>query len=163
MANIKCNGQIESKTASFDESLFFRGKTLLDSIYGLGAIYISTNPISPASLFGGVWLPLAEENTFWTKNWTAETSEEAGQYISAGLPNITGDATLSSGRWDSIEYSGFVSAPADWIETAGHMGNSWRQRGFRVSFDASRSSSIYGNSSTVQPSAIKVYAWKRIS
>ena len=31
----------------------------------------------------------------------------------------------------------------------------------RINFDASRSSSIYGNSTTVQPPAYVVYMWKR--
>mgnify|MGYP006956018656 FL=1 len=32
-----------------------------------------------------------------------------------------------------------------------------------IAFDASRSSSIYGNSTTVQPPAIRIYCWKRIA
>ena len=42
--NVKFNGLTE-----------FKGKTLLDSVYPVGSIYISYNDTSPASLFGGEW------------------------------------------------------------------------------------------------------------
>lgn len=76
-------------------------------------------------------------------------------YINAGLPNITG--TVSAGHYDmsKIQSSGSFyeisrSAPGD--------NGSYDQEQTNVifGFNASRSSGIYGNSSTVQPPAIKV-------
>lgn len=68
-------------------------------------------------------------------------------YISAGLPNITG--------YESMNYSN--PAGGAFYKTGGLIASTdgsraWNQR---VNFDASRSNSIYGNSSTVQPPAIK--------
>ena len=67
-----------------------------------------------------------------------------GTQISAGLPNITGGNTVVS-PYNSTPYGAFAT-------TSGsqniHGGGEW----YSVSnFNASRSSSIYGKSSTVQP------------
>lgn len=74
-----------------------------------------------------------------------------GDLIEAGLPNITGtfygnQAALADG------YGAFVtgSNPYGGYVSAGNLNN-------QMQFDASRSSSIYGNSSTVQPQSIKVF------
>ena len=83
-------------------------------------------------------------------------------YIAAGLPNITG--------WARIRPYG-TSATASMFDGTGAIGTQlvtdWNGGGLattsnnsnssRISFDASRSSSIYGNSSTVQPSTCKCY------
>lgn len=73
-----------------------------------------------------------------------------GDLVEAGLPNITAD-------WNSAQYSG------GWDSNGAVYGvaNSSKEYnsgsdGMRAYFDASRSNSIYGNSSTVQPQAIKV-------
>lgn len=86
-----------------------------------------------------------------------------GDLVEAGLPNITGTFGLS-GAW-SITGSGtygygtppsgvFSNIIQDDHFTGVHGGNA--SGGGAIDFDASRSSSIYGNSSTVQPQAIKV-------
>jgi len=74
-------------------------------------------------------------------------------YLSAGLPNITG-------RFDGIEGTGhtsgcFYKGAKSGNPAAGGEGD------YYVNFDASRSNSIYGNSSTVQPPAIKVRVYTR--
>ena len=123
---------------------------LLNAIYPVGSVYISVNTTSPASLFGGEWEELPANNALWT---TATSSANAGTTISAGLPNITG--TVCGG--DSDYRSGaFVSS----VQNGSKVGSGSAQ--FRTfTFDASKSSSIYGNSSTVQPPAIQVIVWKR--
>lgn len=85
--------------------------------------------------------------------WGGET---AG-YISAGLPNITGTAILTG--VEGVSGSGAFSAGGN---------NSGRNGGHEVynftntlNFFASRSSSIYGNSDTVQPPAIKCRVFTR--
>lgn len=82
------------------------------------------------------------------------------EFIAAGLPNITGGITGTHIRNNVGSYGcgyGAVVAGANryaytgsYQETSG-TGN-W-------SFDASRSSSIYGNSTTVQPQAVKYRAF----
>ena len=77
-----------------------------------------------------------------------------GDLIEAGLPNITGQ--IGHGVTD-----GYGNTDNGFITASLYSANNRAQggAGFRVedwSFDASRSSSIYGNSTTVQPQAIKV-------
>lgn len=71
----------------------------------------------------------------------------AGTYKSAGLPNITGSVNIVNGGISvSGAFSGSHSNPRISTSTAGTA------TGF--SFSASRSNSIYGSSSTVQPPAL---------
>ena len=81
----------------------------------------------------------------------------AGTEHSAGLPNITGKLQVktNSGGY----YAGFYSFDA--FYGTGGVGNNMATAGGEMSgtnvttnFDASRSSSIYGNSSTVQPPSV---------
>ncbi len=72
-----------------------------------------------------------------------------GDLIDAGLPNITG----KHGGADSND----TSVEGCYYNVGGSTSGSGSGSGWKVGFDASRSSSIYGNSSTVQPQAIKVF------
>jgi len=78
-------------------------------------------------------------------------------YIEAGLPNITGtwgDAELSNDNdW------GFSSGAfrRKWYSFRHDSGNGDGSGCWYIDFDASRCSSIYGNSNTVQPSSYTVY------
>lgn len=88
-----------------------------------------------------------------------EGSATAGTEKSAGLPNITGNFGFSTNYTASqpVFYAGngafqgtdVLSNCATW----GSASNT-AQLPSRYSFDASRSSSIYGNSTTVQPPAV---------
>ena len=73
-----------------------------------------------------------------------------GDLVQAGLPNITG----STGIYIS---GGDGPAGAFYSSGSGNGGVNAAATGGKTLFDASRSSSIYGNSSTVQPQTIKVY------
>ena len=85
-----------------------------------------------------------------------------GDLIEAGLPNITGVlGDVDSTSWDK----GFANNPS--ASGAFYAGTIQRKKAFENSsystnncsgfgFDASRSSSIYGNSTTVQPQTVKV-------
>lgn len=72
-------------------------------------------------------------------------------YIEAGLPNITGSIGLDMGIWHN---SGAFSRSGSGIMIGGS--GLWNQNSAYADFNASRSSGIYGKSSTVQPPAIKV-------
>lgn len=84
----------------------------------------------------------------WFEQLTGNSSE-VGQSVEAGLPNITG----------SLQYLGAQLADATGAYYSGENLGSGYGAGssprFRQYFDASRCSSIYGNSNTVQPSSIK--------
>ena len=82
---------------------------------------------------------------------TTDTAK-VGQYLEAGLPNISGGITgfdyeKGSGKW---VYGAFVT-------DSNHFGTSVGENYSiaKVSFQAQRSSSIYGESSTVQPSSLQ--------
>lgn len=128
--------------------------------YPIGAIYLSMNNTSPASLFGGSWEQLAENYTLWT------ATSGAGETINAGLPNITGLINGVEGFPRVLENYSLTGAFKDsYVKPSGVTGfsasNAYKLE--YIDFKASNSNLIYGNSTTVQPPAIKVYAWKRIS
>lgn len=82
-----------------------------------------------------------------------EGSSAAGKYRDAGLPNITGSILIDrGGKYQDIEYSG-----AFYAEKGNHFNipiNTQGDNPPNIKIDASRSSSIYGNSNTVQPPAL---------
>lgn len=90
----------------------------------------------------------------------AEGSNSPGQYKSAGLPNITGTTQTN----DDISAVGGAFRVERPFGTDSHA-ILWYQlvNEYQVSFDASRSNPIYGNSPTVQPNSVTfVYAIKVI-
>lgn len=98
----------------------------------------------------------------------AGQAASAGEYISAGLPNITGDVGKNAGIGYVANMSYGVSVKES--ETSGaffpNLGCNYTATkqtqqgsdGKSLGFDASRSSSIYGNSNTVQPNSVKYRA-----
>ena len=82
-----------------------------------------------------------------------------GDLVEAGLPNITGSSTYSGNSYGLVT-SGAYTEGAFYIGSTSRV-YSWASAasanvGRDLLFDASRSSSIYGNSTTVQPQTIKV-------
>ena len=77
-----------------------------------------------------------------------EGSDTSGEYVEAGLPNITG--TVSA-------YEGGVSPDGAFYKVSGGRcpTTGWAERD-AIYFDASRSNAIYGNSDTVQPKSLRV-------
>lgn len=88
----------------------------------------------------------------------AANPSEGIKNIEAGLPNITGYA---SPRKDGYAGSGLAGG-AFWLtsdtESAGHPATE-SGPGTRINFDASRSSAVYGKSSTVTPASTTLYPW----
>ena len=129
------------------------------SAYPVGVIYISTSSTSPASLFGGTWESIASERVLMG----VSSSHGAGSTVSAGLPNITG--TFSDLAGGSISFGGAFSQGSPQSITMNYKQSSDSAWGWNYvrngTFYASRSSSIYGNSGTVQPAAYYVYMWRR--
>lgn len=83
-------------------------------------------------------------------NKLIQGSDTAGTVKSAGLPNITG--TIWSGRFlFSSNTSGFAKVEGETAMTPNAASGSAYHR---LSLDASRCSSIYGNADTVQPPAL---------
>ena len=90
-------------------------------------------------------------------------SDSAG-YLSAGLPNITGYlklTTVTAGP-QLVQYSsGAFTNSGDIAGGYGHIDDASGNFYQDVNFSARNSNSIYGNSSTVQPPALKVRVYTR--
>lgn len=89
--------------------------------------------------------PKIKDGTFLQQ---AMSGAEIGKMYDAGLPNITG----SFGQLNGVSKSGAFYSKYDEYESI--RGGNETHSG--IGFDASRSSAIYGNSTTVQPQAIAV-------
>lgn len=78
---------------------------------------------------------------------------EVGSYVEAGLPNIVGHASWNRGCYDIASMSGSLSVQN--YGTSRTAGLDDLQPGdLSIGLDASKSSSLYGSSTTVQVSAV---------
>lgn len=126
----------------------------------VGSIYQSTDPTSPAVLFGGTWQEIAQNRVLMGASY----AHAAGTTVEAGLPNITG-------RAGPDEQAGFYSVNRPNAYGAFYGGGEsydWATSGTStpgkdLCFDASRSNPIYGRSATVQPAAYYVHIWRRVA
>ena len=127
--------------------------------YPVGSIYQSTDPTSPAALFGGSWEEIASERVLMG----ASSTHAAGTTAKAGLPNLKGSFSgVASTAYPNLSNSGALSINTNNSGLAGYEGGSYGGN-CTVSFDASKSNAIYGRSSTVQPAAYYVHIWHRVA
>ena len=112
--------------------------------YPVGSIYQSTDPTSPAALFGGSWEEIASERVLMG----ASRTHAAGTTVEAGLPNIKFSFTAAI---TTHNYHGGSDATSSAAESS------------KFNLDASKSNAIYGRSSTVQPAAYYVHIWRRVA
>ena len=133
-------------------------RALLDA-HPVGTIYLTIADENPSTKFGGTWEKLPSSVCLQT----ADASHGAGTSIAAGLPNITGQVTS-----DDKDYYWGAGTTASGAFVNAHNGGSrigttsWSgTRGNGFTFDASRSNAIYGKSTTVQPPAYALIAWRR--
>ena len=154
-----------------DTHILHNGKRLVDVIYPIGAIYISVNSTSPASLFGGTWEQIkgrfllgdgeVEANTtdFWGSTSAGETSftagEMGGEYYHTlsydEMPKHTHDiksnATDGSLGWAIKDHQ--ANAQVEDLK--------WQWGGRCISYAGE--SQRHNN----MPPYLAVYMWKRIS
>ena len=133
-------------------------RALLDA-HPVGSIYLTIKDENPSAKFGGMWEKLPASVCLQT----ADTTHGAGTTIAAGLPNITGQVTSDDNGYYWGAGTTASGAFANAHNGGSHIGaNSWSgTRGNGFTFDASRSSAIYGKSTTVQPPAYALIAWRR--
>ena len=133
-------------------------KNVLDTLYPAGSIYIGTQSTCPLAMLlpGSTWELVSAGRVLQG----ADSGHNAGTTIEAGLPNITGK--VGNTTWNINGCIGFTGS-LYWDKTnLGDYGASTQNAGsLSVMLDASRSSSIYGNSTTVQPPAYVVNIWRR--
>lgn len=138
----------------------------VDTVFPVGSIYLSKNNTSPAALFGGTWVKIAENRAIMG----ASGSHAAGTTVAAGLPNITGSLIETSNNGITSPFRGNKNAissigalavtevSSPYCGFAGYEGSA-----YNISFNASRSNLIYGRSTTVQPAALYINIWERVA
>jgi hypothetical protein len=134
--------------------------TQLQALCPVGHIYVSTLDTNPAELLGfGTWAKTGVGRVLQG----ADDTHKAGETVEAGLPDITGTATfvnsdgVNQGLYPDIGCFYWGNYNHNWKTSAINEGPAKRD----LKFDASRSNSIYGKSSTVQPPALIVNIWVR--
>lgn len=151
-------------TAEF-KTVDARVAAIFDLIYPVGSVFATTG--SAPEL--GKWEEIAQGRTLQG----ADSSHAAGSTVEAGLPNITGHF----GSYNGTKFGYFNNNQGAFYgdENIGaNTGVSYvvlddlrkeTKYGYSnpVKFNASRSSTIYGNSTTVQPPAYIVHFYRRIA
>ena len=151
---------LDSLQAEVDSRSFYTRAevdALLKSVnpFPVGSIYQSTDPTSPAALFGGTWEQIASERVLMG----ASSSHAAGTTVKAGLPNITGSFVADVKKGEHKVSGAFTAGNV--IASTGEY-NSFSDV-YKFSLDASKSNAIYGRSNTVQPAAYYVHIWRRVA
>lgn len=148
-------------------------RIILDTAYPIGNYIITVNNKNPKTYLGGEWQKVSAGRTIFT----ASSDNQLGYTVDSGLPNITGHVDP---RWSDSSGGGimmcsqnvgslYTNRPGDhgywWATIDGGTGNPGENLQYhtRINFDASKSNSIYGRSSIVQPPAVYVYLWRRIA
>lgn len=142
---------------------------MLEIVYPVGSIYTSKENRDPGNFLGGTWQRIAQGRVLMGASDVEADGFVAGTTKNAGLPNITGTfGARGIGDDDALGASPITHGNGA-FQYSKNNGDLWGgmayygQSHYRVmSFDASRSNSIYGASNTVQPPAYVVYMWERI-
>lgn len=143
-----------------------RLKAMIDILYPIGIVVTTATDDAkkPGEADGlATWEEIAQDRVL------QGTSNGAGQTIESGLPNITGKAwlrPLDNGdgiTWDKENGAFITKVVEDPNDSSGAIARGSGGKPFgSINLDASKSNSIYGKSTTVQPPAYKVHFWKRI-
>jgi len=126
------------------------------NLYPVGSLYLGTQTTCPLTTLipGSTWELVSQDRSIQG----ASTNHAAGTTIEAGLPNITGMFALPA-TYGSASSSGALIASTS--GTTGSPNNINKAGDLQVEINASNSSSIYGNSTTVQPAAYVTNIWRR--
>ena len=156
----QAKAMLDSLQAEVDSRSFYTRAevdALLKSVnpFPVGSIYQSTDPTSPAALFGGTWEQIASERVLMG----ASSNHAAGTTVKAGLPNITGSFVADVKKGEHKVSGAFTAGNV--IASTGEY-NSFSDV-YKFSLDASKSNAIYGRSATVQPAAYYVHIWRRVA
>lgn len=130
----------------------------LQIIYPVGAIYIGMTETCPISALFGTWTKITSGLTLQQ----ADNINTVGTEIPAGLPNIKGTFPAIEGASKCYNLNNFGDAIYRYkSNNSSTVDNSNGDADDTAALDASRASSIYGSSDTVQPPALAVNIWRR--
>ena len=162
-ANMNSSDMTTAQVDTLVGNITAAGGSLIDFFYPVGSYYETSDAtFNPNISWGGTWVKV-EEGRFLQ---ATETAADVGTTVSAGLPNITGYVIQRSTNYNTgnITWTGggalaVSSNPTGTSDGLSQVNGAIAQK--RIDFDASKSNSIYGSSTTVQPPAILVYIWHR--
>lgn len=110
---------------------------------------------------GSAWfygVDIENERVYLPRNnyFEQASSTNVGLSVQAGLPNITGDTSdvIYNKSWQ-YSYGVFQGSSRVGDYWDSNKGDAYQGDRYKIRFDASKSNSIYGRSSTVQPNAVK--------
>lgn len=127
---------------------------VLDVLYPVGSLYLTTNNICPLATLGiGTWILEATDRVLQG----AGTRGAVGTTIDESLPNIKGNIAVYAGVGGGY---GAISSTKD---GEGHTGTTASGVNDHIYIDASRSSSVYKDNAPVQPNAYLINVYRRIS
>lgn len=138
------------------ETIDLAMKNAILRAHPIGSYYLTEGTENPHDFIGGGWQKL-------TGRYVLQCSDDthaAGTVIEAGLPNITGAFSRQVNNSYMGDDGAFYNRELG-AQSSGQYSGTGYPSG--VGFDASRSNPIYGKSDTVQPNAIIINVWKRIS
>ena len=132
---------------------------LLQTIYPVGAIFIGTTSTCPMSALFGTWTLVAEDRCLQGSS----SNHSANTTIAAGLPNVEGSIARQ------LKANNTAVSTTDWNGALGYQtvasgsygGRGTSYRAASLYLDNSKSNSVYGGSTTVQPPAYVVNVWRR--
>lgn len=160
-------GYVEQEVATAKQALQITlSSMVLDKAYPVGSIYISVSNVSPQDLFGGTWERISSGRTLWSSD---SEGSNTGNVLEAGLPDPDIDViyrqdSISSGVYsDLYGKDGYTGSAYSNTNGTDEWMQSSKAKGINRPFAAICTNAIYGNSTTVQPPAIVVNMWKRVS
>lgn len=140
----------------------FRITDIINSLYPVGSVYIGTQSTCPLTTLipNSTWELIAADRVLQG----ASGSHDAGSTVEAGVPEIYGTARDVTSKSDTSQIATGAFYPVQ--NSAGGRGGTYNGTNsstgyWRTGFAASRYSSVYGKSSTVQPPAYVVNIWRR--
>jgi hypothetical protein len=151
--------EINTKANSTDVTTIINN--LLNRLWKVGSLYLDTENSATCPIADLIpnsqWELVSQDRALWGGN-----GSNANTTLEAGVPNITGQFGKSCmfNYGGDLDEGALYTGASGWRQDAGGTDSSSART---IAFDASRSNSIYGASSTVQPPAYRVNIWRRIA
>ena len=161
------------KDVRIDGDLFVGGKTLLDMVYPVGAYYSSSDPTSPAELFGGTWEEIhgrflfAEDDAHPAGSTGGEEKHTltVGEMPSHGNHLMQGrmyEELAENASNDSSYRSNTLYLPKTAFVSTGNINRGWKDWNGGEMYPAGTLKGG-GNPHNNMPPYLAVYTWKRIA